>query len=230
MLAVVGALVAVAFSAAFDVDAIAVTGVVRGAAEPVVATSGIERGDPLVALDGGATEEAVRRLPWVDEVTVSRSWFGTVGIDVVERVPAVGFVGPSGEVALVDRSGRILEVSALEERRDEGPGTLFVNGLEPPGASGAEVPDAARPALDVAAALPPDVTARIAQLEVGAEGDLRLVLRAPEGDVPGEVLLGDASSLDAKVSSLATMLTRVDLTGLATIDLRVPSSPALTRR
>lgn len=230
VVALVGALVAVAFSGALDVDRIEVTGVVRGEVAPIVATSGIESGDPLVAVDGSDVEDAVGGLPWVDEVAVSRSWFGTVGIDIVERVPVVGFVGPAGEVALVDRSGRILEVSPLEERRDEGPGLLFVDGAQPPGAPGSEIPDVSRPALAVAAALPPDVTARIAQLEIAAGGDLRLVLRVPEGEEPGVVLLGNTTSLDAKVASLATMLTRVDLTGLATIDLRVPSSPALTRR
>ena len=53
-----------------------------------------------------------------------------------------------------------------------------------------------------------------------------LVARLVDG---GEVRLGDASRLAAKLRSLETVLTQVDLTCLAVVDVRAPGSPVLTR-
>jgi hypothetical protein len=46
----------------------------------------------------------------------------------------------------------------------------------------------------------------------------------------GVVRFGSAEALEEKLVALATVLSDVDLTDLAVLDLRVPSSPALTRQ
>jgi hypothetical protein len=58
-----------------------------------------------------------------------------------------------------------------------------------------------------------------------ADGQVHLNL-APSG----RVLLGDASLVDEKVAALATVFERVDLRGLAVLDLRVPGAPVVTRK
>ena len=47
--------------------------------------------------------------------------------------------------------------------------------------------------------------------------------------VGGRARFGDGTDLDGKLQALETMLARVDLRCIDTIDVRVPSAPALTR-
>lgn len=225
LVAIVAVTVVAALSPLLDVDAVEVTGALRAEVAAVIAASGVERGDPLVVLDSAGATAAIRRLPWVDEVTIARVWPGTVAIDLVERVPVAGFLEAGSRVALVDRTGRILDVVSAE-----GSGVVLVSGLAPPGAPGGDIPSAGEPALAVAAALPAEVAPHVAQLVVGDAGQLRLTLRLPATGPPAEVILGDDSLLAAKVAALSTLLATVDLTDLDTLDLEVPSTPALTRR
>ena len=60
-------------------------------------------------------------------------------------------------------------------------------------------------------------------------GQLRLQVGVPDSE-PVTAVLGDASLLPEKLVALATVLASVDLADVATIDLRVPRAPALTRR
>lgn len=227
VLAVLALVVAVALSPLLDVDAAAVTGTVHASDREVLAASGVRRGDQLVLVDGGGVAARVERLPWIRSASVERSWPGTVEIVVVEREALVGFVGADGRLALADREGRILDVVGAGE---VGPEVLLVTGPASPGAPGRPVTEAARRPLEVAKALPAEVADRVGEVAVEDDGTLTLLLE-PSADGPGpRVVLGDHLTLGAKVEALATILARVDLTGVASIDLQVPSAPALTRR
>jgi hypothetical protein len=79
--------------------------------------------------------------------------------------------------------------------------------------------------LAVAAALPEAAAARVAAVAPGPEpGEVLLALR--DG---GVVRLGPAADLGDKLVAVVTVLEQVDLTCLATLDVRVPSAPAVTR-
>jgi hypothetical protein len=58
------------------------------------------------------------------------------------------------------------------------------------------------------------------------DGDGSAELRLADGAV---VRLGAADQLDAKLLAAATVLTQVDTTCLAVVDVRVPSVPTVTR-
>ncbi len=223
--AVVVAVVGLALSPAFDVDHVLVVGAVRAEEEAVERAAGIERGDPLVALDAGGVAAGVRSLPWVETVVVERVWPGTVAITVVEREPVAALVRADGRASLVDGEGRVLAEVAPEATE-----VLQVVGLPEPGPPGSVLDRSGRQALAVASGLPATLLAQADALRVGTDGTLELDLVLVEGEEPTVVLLDDGDDLGAKLTALATVVASVALEDLATIDLAVPSAPALTRR
>lgn len=224
---VLAVVVAAALSPLLDVDAVEVTGTREVTADAVVTASGVRRSDQLVLVDREGVEQRVERLPWVRTATVDRSWPGTLEIAVVEREALAGFVGADGDLVLSDGEGRILDVVPASE---VDPAVVVITGPESPGAPGGSVAGAARAPLEVARALPADVADRVGEIAVEEDGTLTLLLDPVEDAAGPRVVLGDALGLPAKVEALTTVLPRVDLTGVASIDLQVPSAPALTRR
>ncbi|MEX2658187.1 MAG: FtsQ-type POTRA domain-containing protein [Acidimicrobiales bacterium] len=215
----------IAISPLLDVDHVVVTGASHVDPKAVEVATGIERGDPLVALDAAGAAEAVRALPWVAEVSVEHSWPGTVEVAVVEREPVAAVLHPDGQASLVDAEGRVLEEVAADAT-----GVILVTGLPAPGPPGSTMPDSARGAVAVADGIPAALHPVVERLVVDEDDRLRLEVRLEEGAPPALVLLGRDDQLTAKLAALATVVASVDLAGLAVIDLEVPSAPALTRR
>jgi hypothetical protein len=94
-----------------------------------------------------------------------------------------------------------------------------------PGSSvaGPGIHDALVLAASLPSALGPDQSAKVRAI-VGGDGNLRLTM------LPGwTVSFGSADQLTAKLLALRTLLERVSLKDVATIDVRVPDAPILTR-
>ncbi|MET0902196.1 MAG: FtsQ-type POTRA domain-containing protein [Acidimicrobiales bacterium] len=202
-----------------DVDEIAVRGNQRTPADAVVAASGIAAGDQLVALDLQAAGERVTALPWVQEARLHRGIDGEVVVDIIERVP-VAVVGEGADALLVDAQGRALGPALGDPSQPTG--LVAIDGVAEGLAPGEFLGEEAADALMVAASL----------REALAVG---LRLAVVDGRLTGmvdpgiSVAFGDASQLEAKVRSLRTVLDQVDLTCAASIDVRSPGSPVLTR-
>jgi cell division protein FtsQ len=201
----------------FDVDEVAVAGNERAAADDIVEASGIERGDGLLEVDLGRAARSVELVPWVGTATVSRSWSGTILIEVEERPPSVA-IPAGGRFALVDDHGRQLE---LVDRRPAD--YLPIRGIEGSGVAGEAAPDAILPVIAVIDALPPATRERVASVAVVGD-DIHLELVGG-----GLANLGDGTELGRKLQAFETVLARVDLTCLDTIDVRAPDAPAVTR-
>jgi cell division protein FtsQ len=206
-----------AHSAAFDVDDVVVTGAVRAPADAVAARTGVRVGQPMVEVDGSAAGAAVEVLPWVASATVSRSWWGRVDVAVTERTAVVVLTGDGPDSALVDATGRVLDVTTTPPD-----GLPRVRGLDLVPA-GATVDPRLDGALRFLAALTPGVRTRVAAVVVrGDEYDLAL-------RPVGTARLGPADHIEAKVLALRTMFGQVELAGACVLDVRVPDSPGLTR-
>ncbi len=216
-LGAIGALAALD-SSLLDVDRVLVNGAVRTDPAEAIASAAIVEGDPLAELDLIGAEQRIGLLPWVASATVERSWNGDVRISIVERVP-VAAIPTDGGVSLIDQAGRQLEVVA-----EQPPEMLPISGVTASGRPGEPAPPTARAAVNVLDRLTPDLAAQIEQVVIRPDGVLELDLVGE-----GRAVLGDDSSLDDKLIGLETMLVRADLRCLASIDLRVPSAPALTR-
>lgn len=82
-----------------------VDGIVNQDRTAVQDASGVDEGDRMAGVDTGSAAAAVSVLPWVDTVTVSRSWPSTVKITVTEHT-AVGVLDDGGTPVVVDTEGR----------------------------------------------------------------------------------------------------------------------------
>jgi cell division protein FtsQ len=217
VLAVVAAFAAALRSPLLDVDREIVTGAARTGRAVVAEAAGIHRGDQLMDVDAKGAGQRVAALPWVLDVTVSRGLDGLVKLSGREREP-VASVAAGDTLLLVDATGRVLGPPP-----DGTPaGLVRLEGLEGPFSAGNQLPGAASVALGVASRLDDRLQQAVSSLSVGPEISGRLT-------AGGEVLLGGTDRLSAKLRSLATVLDQVDLTCLATVDLRAPGNPVLTR-
>jgi cell division protein FtsQ len=200
-----------------DIDRVVVTGAERSGAAAVAEAGGLGRGQPMVDLDEALAARGVETLPWVAEARVRRQWPGTVTVTVTERVPAAVASHDGGGWALVDGEGRVLETVA-----DAPAGLVLLEGVAPAGGPGSMLAGADG-ALAVARAIGGGLRPAVVAVVAGSEGvDLRL-------RPAGVARLGPPDRLDEKLRAVETVLARVDTTDLAVLDVRLPSSPALTR-
>jgi cell division protein FtsQ len=170
----------------------------------------------MVDLDTGSIARRVEARPWVARATVERHWPSTVEVRVTERAPVAQARAGSGW-AVLDRTGRVVAVAPSAD-----PGLVEVEGLSP-GPPGTSV--GSRQALAVAASLTARLGAEAARITRGSEG-LDVVLRG--GIV---VHLGSTDELGDKLTALDAILAKARPDPpIATIDVRVPSSPVLTRQ
>lgn len=202
-----------------DVDRVVVEGAAQTGAPAVQAAAGVGRGEAMLDVDEGGAARRVRGLPWVLRATVRRQWPATVRIRVVERAPVAVTRDDAGGWALLDLSGRV-----LERVPEPPPGLATLDGVPAAGVPGSSLGPRAAPALVVAGALGPHLGPRVAAVAIAPEGvELRL---RPSGVVG----LGPPDALEDKLRSVRTVLRTVDPRTVATLDVRDPATPVLTRR
>jgi cell division protein FtsQ len=206
----------VAYLPMLDVDRVLVEGATRTPPATVQWASRVHLGDALLATDAVGAERRIEALPWIKDATVKREWPGTVRITVTERTPIAVLVNDEGRMpGVVDASGRIIDVGGLVT-----PGLVELTGMDPRLAEGARIPARGREALKLAVAL----TERLPGQALGVNVDLEVSLA-----VGGIARFGSIEQLDAKLVALETILTDVDTSDMAVLDLRVPSNPTITR-
>ncbi len=201
-----------------DVDGIAVAGADRTPRADLIAASGVRFGQAMVDVDERGAVQALTALPWILSATVERRWPDSVVIRVVERLAVAA--APAGDGwALVDGTGQVLALTTSPPSN-----LLPIEGTPPAGAPGTSLGGAAADLLAVAAAVPPDLRPRVSAVQAGSEGGVELRLQ-PEGTVR----LGPPQQLEEKFRAALTVLGQVDTNALATLDVRIPDSPVLTR-
>ena len=201
-----------------NVDTLRITGTSRTTPADIATASGLERGMAMFDVHTEAARRRIEAMPWVRRAQVKREWPSTVVVDVQERQPVATLPGQGG-VATVDRSGRVLAVSPTPPS-----GQPLLLGLAPAGPPGTMIGARAADLLAVAQAVPPAVVPRVAGVALAEGGQVELRLRPS-----GVVRLGPPDKLADKLLAVETVLAQVDLTRLAVLDVRVPSSPAITR-
>jgi cell division protein FtsQ len=202
-----------------DVDEVRVRGNQHTSSDEVVAAAGIVTGDLLMEVDLQAAGERIAQLPWVHRVELHRGVDGAIDLRITERT-AVAVVGEGLTALLVDADGRVLAPISADPRLATS--LVQVEGLGAGAAPGDHLGSAAADALAVATRIAgvPDLGLRLSM-----DGE-ELVGHLEAGTL---VRFGDAGQVDAKVRSLRAVLEQVDLACAATIDLRSPGSPVLTR-
>ena len=201
-----------------DVDEVQVvlTGDGPLTAAEVVEVAGVSTGAPMVTVDLDALAARVRGLAYAAEVVVERDWPSTVRVWVVARLPVVSAVEPKGRIALLDAGGIVLEHVA---RTDPLLPTIRVDRFGEPGSLVTRID----PLLHAAEAVSPDLGAWIVALSPAGHG-----VRA---EMVGGVMvdLGLGEDYVDEMRSLATVLTRVELRCLESINVSIPQNPVVVR-
>jgi cell division protein FtsQ len=222
MLPVVG--VAALRSPLLDVDTVTVdaggSAGVEAVARETAAAAGVATGAQLIDVDPGAVVAALLARPEIAAAHVERAWPATVTITVTPRVPAAIMALTSGSIAFVAEDGVVVAEAPAAPA-----GLVTITGVRPPAVGERVDSERGRAALAVAAALPPPLAARVAEVHARASGDVELELAADGGTVR----LGPAADLASKLDAVGRVLAQVDLACLDTIDVRVPLSPVATR-
>ncbi len=210
--------VALVHSSLFSARTVVIAGALETPRSDILSVTGLDREPPLIDVDTGAMQRRLERLPWVATATVHVEWPSTVAVAVVERVPVAAVALGRRGYALLDSTGRVLQDQPTR------PSMLPLVALAgTPGSPGSSLGPSARSLLTAAAALPVSLLPRLDT--VVATGDDGVVLHLKDGL---RAILGDDEALAEKFVSLATVLHRVDLSGVGGIDLRVAAAPVLT--
>ncbi len=197
-----------------DVDHIAVSGGALVTPAEATAGAGLRSGQPMVSVDTIDAERRLRRLPWVATAVVERAFPNTVRIHLTERVAVATAARPAGGWVLLDAGGRVLAEGP--DRTGDLPEVIGAGATPAPGANMA----GARPALDVAAALPDAIRAQVQSVNLDGEAvTLRMGAK--------EIRIGPPTQLAAKVAALSVLLERVGSRSVAVLDVRVPQAPVV---
>jgi cell division protein FtsQ len=210
--------VAITRSPVLDVDRVEVVGVMHTPVDAVQRATGIRRHAPMTDVDLDRARREVLALPWVSTVSITRSWPASVRVVITERTAVAVVTAGQAGFALVDGSGRVLELSAAPPE-----GFMLLANVPAPGAPGSTIDASAADALSVARSMPAALRPKVSTVAAEVDG---VVLRLVAG---GIVRLGPATDLAVKLRDAETMLTDVDTTDLCAIDVQVAGAPSLTR-
>ncbi len=158
--AVVAALVwLVAFSPVLAVRSIEVVGVPDSEVAPITELAKGSLGTPLARVDGRALAERVSQRATLADVSIERSWPGTLVIHASPRVPVLVVRNPQGQLKVVDRDG---VAYAQVKQAPKGVPTARAASDE------ALSPDALRAAVSVVTVLPPSLRSRVSDVTVSS--------------------------------------------------------------
>lgn len=222
LFAITLALLFVLQSALFAVSSVQLVGAQHLTEEDILDITGIAMGESLFNVDVRRAQERLLAHPRIEQATVRRRLPATIRVDVVERIPVAIMPHPEGFAAL-DAQGRILMLS--DELKLPYP---LLTGFELTPSENVQLgavlhaPELHK-ALTVAAALPPELMASVAEVGRVPQG---LALRTRDGIV---VLLGDTSQLEDKLQTFNDILRSLaaDRGSISQIDLRIPRTPVL---
>jgi cell division protein FtsQ len=180
-----------AFSSLLGVRGVEVRGSGHVPAAQIERAAAVPPGRPLLRLDTAAISRRVGAIPGIQHARVTRSWPGTVRIDVVERTPVA--VVPRGALYLVDGEGVLFQqVAAI-------PAGLPKLVVQNPGRDD----PATRAALVVIGSLSPALRAAVQVVEAPTPDSVTLGLR--DGRT---VIWGGPTDSPAKARALGPLLTR----------------------
>ena len=91
-----------------------VVGRQRQSAASILATLGVQRGMPMLAIDLAAAQARLQALPWIRNADVERQLPDTLFIRLTEREP-FAFWQRNGALSLIDRDGTVIPTDDLAQ-------------------------------------------------------------------------------------------------------------------
>ena len=99
--------------AGLRVEDVVVSGRTRADAEEILAALDLERGSPIFGVDMAEARARIESIGWVSSAEIARRLPDVIFVRVVERLP-LALWQHDGKTALVDRDGKIIQRSGLE--------------------------------------------------------------------------------------------------------------------
>lgn len=161
------------FTPVATVKELRVEGVVNGDAAAISESTGISTGEQLARVDTDAAAHAVAAQPWVEKVTVGRSWPSAVTVEVVEYASVAHIRATDGEHLFNSEGVEFLvappppgsvELVRVPRVEDPDPGKLDPD------------PKVVRAVLDVLVALPERVRGEVARVDAPGQTEISLNL------------------------------------------------------
>ena len=161
------------FTPVATVKEIRVEGVVNGDAAAISESTGISTGEQLARVDTDDAARAVAAQPWVEKVTVGRSWPSAVTVEVVEHASVAHIRATDGEHRFNSEGVDFLvappppgsvELVRVPRVEDPDPGKLDPD------------PKVVRAVLDVLVALPERVRGEVARVDAPGQTEISLNL------------------------------------------------------
>jgi len=203
-----GGLWLVGFSPVLVARSVRVEGVPPADVSTIEGLAAVPLGTPLARIDTDAIAKRVVASATLAEVTVSRSWPGTVVISANQRVAVLVVKNPQGQLKVVDSQGVAYATVSSPPR-----GVPLISTDEDPPSK-----ESMRAALAVLDALPQTQRDRVSDVTVSGPNMVTLRL----GGIT--VLWGGASEPELKVKVMTALLRQK---GVAAIDISAPLSPAV---
>jgi cell division protein FtsQ len=207
--AVFGGRAALLHAARFRVSQIVVTGATQVDPGLVRAASGIELGEPLLAVRADEVRQRLAAIPLLATVEVARDWPGTARLTVTERTP-VALASSATGAALVDSTGLPYQIAPKPAPR------------LPRLAADRVAPDdpATEAGLAVLAALSPEVRDKLQVVEADGPGEVTLRLAGGK-----QVRWGSPDASARKAAVLAVLLSQPG----TVYDVTAPDLPTIRR-
>lgn len=198
----------------FSVDRIDVAGSSHLSREDILSLAKLETGGSIASVNTSEAEKRLETHPWVLHARVDAEWPHVLSVTIVEqRAVALAQAGDK-KWAQLGPDGTVLSVG--DRPTAKLPALLNVSA---PAEVGRMVDPSATKLMSVATLMPESLQPRVVQME-DKNGVLRLGLDA--GTV---VVLGDASSLNEKLMSAASVVSHTDPKTLAELDVSSPRFP-----
>jgi len=236
------ALVALGFREAADprfaFEGASVSGEAHTPLADIAFADGFEKGMNVWLLDTGAAAKRIEALPWIDTAIVNRAWPNRVSVRVTERqavvrvrLPAVSAEEPMPAEALIDASGRVLDISGVGQGdpREEQAAALPLIRLDP--APAGLVPGAQMPGDDYQLAYDALVQLRALGLRV-SEVDLKPATGITVTSDDGlRAILGTEDDLAKKVTLFKAIVPKIAAPeNVVYVDLRSVRAPTVLYR
>jgi len=174
----------------------------------IVGRAAVPMGTPLAKVNTLAIARRVILTASLAEVTVSRSWPGTVLISATPRVPVLAVRNPQGQVKVVDAKGVAYATVTAPPK-----GVPLIDTVEDPSSL-----ESMRAAMTVLRALSAGQRDKVTRVTVMGPNMVTLKL----GGVT--VVWGGASEPELKVKVMSALLKQK---GVATIDVSAPRTPVI---
>ena len=196
----------VGWSPLLGVDDVEVSGVTGAEQRAVAELAAVPVGTPLARVDTDDVAARVRTRITVAEVSVRRSWPGTLSVDVVARTAALVVTNPQGRLEVVDPEGISFAVVRTAPK-----GVPVAKATGPKGMS----PGALQSSLALLEALPADIGAKVTSLTVSSADLVTFTLGSRT------VVWGSGEASERKVEILQALLR----TKAKVIDVSAPDTP-----